>query len=30
MDMLSEHRGSKAMSDKTRDLLFGKGQLERG
>lgn len=30
MDLLSEHRGSKAMSDKTRDLLFGKGQLERG
>ena len=29
MELLAEHRGSKAMSDKTRDLLFGKGQFKR-
>lgn len=29
MELLAEHRGSKAMSDETRDLLFGKGQFER-
>ena len=30
MALLSEHRGSKEMSAETRDLLFGKGQFERG
>jgi len=29
MELLSQHRGSKAMSAETRDLLFGKGQYER-
>jgi GSH-dependent disulfide-bond oxidoreductase len=29
MELLAEHRGSKTMSDETRDLLFGKGQFER-
>ena len=29
MELLVEHRGSKAMDKSTRDLLFGKGQFER-
>jgi GST-like protein len=29
MELLAEQRGSKSMSDETRDLLFGKGQFER-
>jgi len=29
MKLLAAHRGSKEMSDETRDLLFGKGQFER-
>ena len=29
MELLAEHRGSKAMSDETRDLLFGNGQFGR-
>ena len=29
MELLAEQRGSKSMSDATRDLLFGKGQFER-
>ena len=29
MELLAEHRGSRTMSDETRDLLFGKGQFER-
>ena len=29
MELLAEQRGSKSMSDETRDLLFGEGQFER-
>lgn len=29
MRLLAEHRGSRTMTDKSRDLLFGKGQFER-
>ena len=29
MELLAEHRGSKTMTDDSRDLLFGKGQFER-
>ena len=29
MELLAQHRGSRTMSDETRDLLFGKGQFER-
>jgi GSH-dependent disulfide-bond oxidoreductase len=29
MELLADQRGSKTMTDETRDLLFGKGQFER-
>ena len=30
MALLAEHRGTRAMTDESRDILFGKGQFERG